>query len=248
MSHRKVRALWLGRQPYEPVHLLQQEMMEARKQGQIGDTLLLLEHDPVITMGRGAKPEHLLVSKEDLAQRGVELVATGRGGDFTYHGPGQLVGYPIIDLAPDRCDVRKYVKNLLSTMILLAADHGIAAGTIDEHVGVWIDRKTPEAWPGQQNVVDAAKIGAVGVRISRWITMHGFAFNTRTDLDAFSLIVPCGIRDLGVTSLHRLIENAPLPEQLAQAAAKHLCDVMRAELDCFEMASLQTVMKAAAIG
>lgn len=168
--------------------------MVARQQDQIGDTLLLLEHEPVITLGRAAKRENILWGIEQLRERGVTVHETGRGGDVTYHGPGQLVAYPIISLSPDRQDVRKYVWSLEEAMIRLAAEHGLTAERSPGFNGTWIGNR---------------KIGAVGVRISRWVTMHGFAFNLSTDLSAFQLIVPCGITDRGVTSLKQELGEAP---------------------------------------
>ena len=234
VATRSIRAVWLGRRPYEAIHVLQASLLEARRSGEVGDVLLLLEHEPVITLGRGAKPDHVLLSPEALRARGIELCHAGRGGDVTYHGPGQLVGYPILHLAPDRCDVRKYFGDLLELMITLAADHGIGAGRVERHVGVWVDRASPHAWPGEHDARDPAKLGAVGVRISHWITMHGFAFNALTDLDAFGVIVPCGIREYGVTSLRALAGDVPSPEQLARRASAILCERMEAELEGFE--------------
>jgi lipoyl(octanoyl) transferase len=230
VNRRSLRAAWLGRRRYESIHLLQERLHEARKQGQVGDTLLLLEHEPVITLGRGAKADNVLFSPEALRERGFELVQTGRGGDVTYHGPGQLVGYPIVDLAPDRCDVRRYVGGLVGVMGKLAADFGVSAGTIEVCPGVWVDLSQPSCWPGEQNVRTPAKLGAVGVRISRWVTMHGFAFNATTDMDGYAVIVPCGIRERGVTSLRQLLGKAPEPEALVQRAAELVAFAIDAEL------------------
>lgn len=248
MATRYLRAFWLGRRSYEPVHTLQERAVEARQQGRIGDTLLLLEHNPVVTMGRGAKQEHLLLSRELMASRGIDLVPTLRGGDVTYHGPGQLVGYPIVELAPDRCDVRRYVQDLLATMVGLAADHGIDAGTIDRYPGIWVDQASPERWAGQQDAKKPAKLGAVGVRISRWITMHGFAFNARTDLSGFDVIVPCGIREFDVTTVEKLRGESPEPVDLAHRAATLFCERMDAELTSFDRLDVPDEALAAAIG
>ena len=185
---RSVEVRRLGRMPYAEALALQEALLAEVIAGKRGDTLLLLEHTPVITMGRGAKPEHVLLGQQMLQAQGVELFETGRGGDVTYHGPGQVVGYPIFNLNPDRRDVRRYVKNLEEVMIRGAAAYGLSAERIAGLNGAWIGDR---------------KIGAVGVRLRRWCTMHGFAFNVNTDLNAYQLIVPCGIPDKEVTSLHR---------------------------------------------
>lgn len=209
---RTLDAHWIGAISYGDALALQERLVEARKAGEIGDTLLLLEHTPpVVTLGRGAKENNLLLSRPLLAARGVEVFDTGRGGDVTYHGPGQLVGYPILDLAPERQDVRKYVSSLEETMIRLAAEHGLTAERLEGFNGTWLDARGPRP----------RKIGAVGVRISRWVTMHGFAFNVRTDLSHFALIVPCGISDKGVTSLHAEGVDAPPLEAVGRRAAEH---------------------------
>ena len=170
---------------------LQRQLVEQRKAGTIPDQLLLLEHPPVITLGVKTRQDrsHVLASPEMLESAGVEIFETGRGGDVTYHGPGQLVGYPIIDLRPDRCDVHRYVRDLEQVMIDAAARLGVTAERVAGLTGAW---------------VGADKLAAIGVRISRWVTSHGFAFNVSTDLSHFDLIVPCGITDRGVTSLSRL--------------------------------------------
>jgi len=208
--------------------------MDARIKGDIGDTLLLLEHEPVVTLGRGAKREHILLSPDELRARGFDVVDTGRGGDVTYHGPGQLVGYPIVDLRPDRCDVRKYVGDLMNVMKQLAADHAISTGSIAAHPGIWVDLQNPHEWPGEQAAVQPAKLGAVGVRITHWVTMHGFAFNAQTQMEGFGVIVPCGIQSMGVTSLAQLVHPAPSPEQLAPRAAQLLSQLLQRDLDAFE--------------
>ena len=186
----------LGVVPYAEGLALQQELVSARKADRIPDQLLLLEHPPVITLGVKVRNDrsHVLASEQLLDDAGVELFETGRGGDVTYHGPGQLVGYPIIDLRPDRCDVHKYVRDLEEVMIATAAVFGVSAARVAGLTGAWVGRD---------------KLAAIGVRISRWITSHGFAFNVDTDLSHFSLIVPCGIEGRGVTSLGRLLGRPP---------------------------------------
>jgi lipoyl(octanoyl) transferase len=175
---------------------LQRELVEDRRAGRIGDTLLLLEHPPVITLGvktRG-QPTHIVASPDELTAAGVAVHETGRGGDVTYHGPGQLVGYPIFDLRPDRTDVHRYVRDLEEALILALHEFGISGVRVPGLTGVWVGT------PGQED-----KVGAIGVRISRWITSHGFALNVSPDLGHFDLIVPCGIKDRGVTSIARLL-------------------------------------------
>lgn len=212
---RSFTAYRLGSIPYAEAHALQERLVAARQECLVGDTLLLLEHPKVITLGRAAKQENVLLAEAELEAQGYEIFATGRGGDVTFHGPGQLVLYPIIDLKPDREDVRKYVKHLEETMIRCCADYGVVAERSDGLNGAWV---------GQN------KIGAVGVRISRWVTMHGLALNVNTDLSAFGAIVPCGIAKRGVTSLARE-QTAPLTlEEVGTRAATHLAHLFDAEL------------------
>lgn len=202
--------LRLGRVSYAHGLERQESLVAARQGGAAPDHLLLLEHDPVFTLGRSARHENVLLPAESLRARGFEVFETGRGGDVTYHGPGQVVGYPILDLSPDRRDVHRYVRDLEEVMMRTCADYGIAAGRVPGLTGAWV---------GQD------KVGAIGVRIARWVTSHGFALNVATDLDAFDLIVPCGIRGRGVTSLERLLGRAVSLDGVMDRLTAHFADV-----------------------
>ena len=182
----------LGVIPYPEALALQRALVEDRRANRVGDLLLFVEHPHVLTLGvRGDGGRgHILATPEALAAGGVEIHETGRGGDITYHGPGQIVGYPIVDLRPDRCDVHRYVRDLEEVLIRTARDYGIDARRVEGLTGVWVGRD---------------KLAAIGVRIARWITSHGFALNVTTDLEYFNLIVPCGIPERGVTSIARLL-------------------------------------------
>lgn len=198
----------LGVVPYAEAWALQRAIVEERRSERVPDTLLLLQHPPVITLGvRGdGGRANIVASGSRLAELGIEVSETGRGGDVTYHGPGQIVGYPILDLRPDRCDVHRYVRDLEEVMIRTCANFGVHAGRIAGLTGAWIG---------------AAKVGAIGVRISRWITSHGFAFNVNTNLDDFALIVPCGIVGHGVTSLERVLERHVAIGDVEDAVIQH---------------------------
>jgi lipoyl(octanoyl) transferase len=206
---------FLNRIAYAEAHELQKQLHEARKRDEIPDTLLLLEHPHVITLGRAAERNNIIASPELLSERGVEVFETGRGGDVTYHGPGQLVGYPIINLAPDRCDLRRYVRDLQEVLIRAARDFGVKADRHPQHIGVWARDE---------------KLAAIGIRISRWVTMHGFAFNVTTDLNYFQLIVPCGIPDHGVTSLEKLTGQRIALTEVAARAAHHFGEIFERQL------------------
>jgi lipoyl(octanoyl) transferase len=186
----------LGRVEYQAALELQRALVEDRRASRIGDTLLLLEHPAVITLGvknRGGA-SNIRASPDELKEAGVAVYESGRGGDVTYHGPGQLIGYPILDLRPDRCDVHRYVRDIEEALMRGARELGAKTCRVKGLTGVW-------AGPaGRED-----KLAAIGVRISRWITSHGFALNVSTDLRNFELIVPCGIAGRGVTSLERLI-------------------------------------------
>ena len=200
----------LGTVEYADAHRLQKELQAKRISGEIGDTVLLLEHPPVLTMGRSAKEQHVLAAPEVLAARGISVHEVGRGGDVTYHGPGQLVAYPIIDLKPDRRDVRKYMWSLEETMIRTCADFGLSATRVEGLNGAWVGDR---------------KVGAVGVRISRWVTMHGLALNANSDLTHFDLIVPCGIQDKTVTSLSAELGRTVSAAEAIDPLARHLADL-----------------------
>ena len=209
---RAVEVRRLGTLPYGAAVELQRALVEERRAGRVPDLLLLLEHPHVITLGvkLQAARSHLLATPEMLEARQVEVYEAGRGGDITYHGPGQVVGYPILDLRPDRCDVHRYVRDLEEVMIRAAADFGLEGGRIAGLSGAW---------------VGADKLGAVGVRISRWITSHGFAFNVMTDLDFFKLIVPCGIDTGGVTSLSQATGRHVSLGEAETSLVRHFGDV-----------------------
>ncbi len=247
-------ALWIGRRRYAFCHDLQEKLVSARMAGEIKDTILLLEHPPVVTLGRNAKRDNVLFDEAFLTKQGVDYYPTARGGDVTFHGPGQLVCYPIIDLAPDRCDVRRYVRALAEVMIATLRDHGVESGTVDGMIGVWADKAAPGEWAGEAWAKEIAKVGAIGVRLSRWITMHGFALNLTIDPADFKWIVPCGIANHGVTSLKSLLSNslnsapntanlpqrptpqAPSPRDVALGLANHLSTYLgvsvESVLDC----------------
>ena len=201
---------------YQDALTLQRALVEDRRAGRIPDTLLLLQHPPVITLGvKGDGGRSNVIADPDrLSQLGIEISETGRGGDVTYHGPGQVVGYPILDLRPDRCDVHRYVRDLEEVMIRVCGEFGVTAGRVAGLTGTWIE---------------GAKIGAIGIRISRWITSHGFAFNVSTNLEHFNLIVPCGISGRGVTSLDRATGQTIPIHAVEDAIVRHFCRVFQRE-------------------
>jgi lipoyl(octanoyl) transferase len=188
---RPLEVHWLGTVPYAEGVDLQKRLVEQRQAEAIPDQLLLLEHPPVITLGVKTRDDrtHIIATPQRLEDEGVEVFASGRGGDVTYHGPGQLVGYPIVDLRPDRCDVHRYVRDLEQVLIHAVARFNVVADRTPGLTGIWVGDK---------------KLAAIGVRIARWITSHGFALNVSTKLEHFDFIVPCGIAGKGVTSLEQL--------------------------------------------
>ena len=205
----------LGLTPYDEAHALQDDLVVRRKRDEIPDQLLLLEHPHVITLGRAANRANILADDVTRARLGVGLFETGRGGDVTYHGPGQLVGYPIIKLLPGHQDIRRYVRNIQEVLVRAARDFGVESEPRGgDHVGVWAGDD---------------KLAAIGVRISRWVTMHGFAFNVATDLNYFQLIIPCGIRGHGVTSLQKLLGHPVDMGAVAQSVTRHFGEVFNRE-------------------
>ena len=215
-------ATHLGRVDYGEALALQEELVQRRKEDRLGDTLFLLEHPPVLTLGRNSKREHILADDRMLEQHGVSVVETNRGGDVTYHGPGQLVGYPILDLRglTPRTGAIEYVRKLEEVLIRCCADYGILTERVAGRTGVW-------TMAGGQ--IREKKIAAIGVHISRGVTSHGFALNLMPDLRAFSWIVPCGIADRGVTSIEEEIDThihaMPSMMDIAHTITRHFSRV-----------------------
>jgi len=201
---------WSKPVEYIKIYDLQKEIWEQRVAGNRLDTLLICEHIPTLTAGKSAKIENLLVPVSELSRRGVSLFFIDRGGDFTYHGPGQLVAYPILNLNIHGKDVPGYIHNLEEVVIRTLADFSIKAGRDDEHVGVWVNNQ---------------KIAAIGVSIRRWVTMHGLALNVNTDMEYFSLINPCGILDKGVTSMARILSSQVSMEEVSSCLINHFGQV-----------------------
>jgi lipoyl(octanoyl) transferase len=209
---RELEVRRLGPIGFAEARALQQTLVRERLAATVPDLLLLLQHPPVITLGvKGDGGRcHIIATEERLSELGIEIHEAGRGGDVTYHGPGQIVGYPIVDLRPDRCDVHRYVRDIEEVMIRVCAGYGVSAGRIQGLTGVWVGRE---------------KIGAIGVRISRWITSHGFAFNVNTRLEHFRLIVPCGLADRGTTSLEKILGRQVEIEEVEEAFVRQFADV-----------------------
>ena len=217
-----VKTCWiidLGTIGYAEAYALQKRIIAARKAEAVEEALLFCEHPHVITLGRNAKRENLLVSEHVLQQKAVELFETTRGGDVTYHGPGQIVGYPILNLGAIRRDVVWYVRTLEEAMIRATAEFGITAKRVTGKTGIWT---------GSGNTEE--KLGAIGVHISRWVTSHGFAYNVSTDLRFFDLIVPCGIADCRATSLEKLLGRSVEESEAKPHIAKHLGELLGLEM------------------
>jgi len=212
----------LERVPYADALALQHRIVEARKRGALNDTLLLLEHPPVFTLGRNASDSNILASRDYLQQLGVDVFRVERGGDVTYHGPGQLVGYPILDLHDFRLDVGWFVRSMEELLIRALGDFGIRGKRIEKLVGVWVDQSSP--------VSPEAKIVQIGARIEQWITYHGFALNVDPNMAHFDLIVPCGIADRAVTSMARLLNRPVDPRAVRERVAARFGEVFGAEM------------------
>ena len=218
----------LGRVEYEPTWNLQRQVQQALISAKREDppkpiphVLLLVEHPPVYTLGKSGNANNLLVSESFLAQKGATFLHIDRGGDITFHGPGQLVGYPILDLDRLSPDIHLYLRNLEESIIRLCRDYGVIAGRVEKKTGVWLN---------SQNEVQARKICAMGIRCSRWVTMHGFALNINTDLTYFDYIVPCGIQNRAVTSLQNELGRLMDEEEVRSRLMVHFSDVFSVNL------------------
>jgi len=226
MSAERVLSIlrWLEPIEYSEAYEQQKRLWSLRLSDEIPDILLLLEHPPTFTIGKSGKLENLLLTKEELAQCGISLFFTDRGGDITYHGPGQLVAYPIIDLRNWGKDIHRYVRSLEEVVIRTLADFSIAAGRDEKHVGVWV---------GQE------KIAAIGVGVRKWVTMHGLALNVNPNLQHFALINPCGILDRGVTSMTRLLGQDIPMDSVAKKLTEHFAKVFNARIEWGDLNSIR---------
>jgi lipoyl(octanoyl) transferase len=215
-SRLRARRAWLGLVSYDDALALQKRLVAERQAEAAPDTLVLLEHPVTYTIGRGGGEQHLLVPEDGIRREGGTVFRVDRGGDITYHGPGQLVGYPILDLNQHYRDVHRYLRDLEDVVIQLLADYRIQAGRIAGLSGVWV---------GQD------KVAALGVHVSRWVTSHGFALNVNTDLNDFQRIVPCGIRDHGVTSIERLLGRKVPMDEVAERTARRFAEIFNLTWD-----------------
>jgi lipoyl(octanoyl) transferase len=221
-----------GLLPYAPACALQHQLVEARKAGAIPDVLLFCAHPHTITLGRNGKKENLRANDNLLAQMNVTFHETDRGGDITYHGPGQIVGYPILDLTEHRRDVRWYVQQLEETMIRATADFKVTASRVPDHHGIWVGQPPTEE-----------KLGALGVHLSRWVTSHGFAYNVATDLRYFDLIVPCGIAGKRATSLERVLDRAVRTDEVRPRLAAHFGELFERSMLLVSRAALEEKLR-----
>ncbi len=224
-----MKTVWLvnlGPVPYGEALALQHRIVEARKNGALKDTLLLLEHPPVFTLGRNAHESNILASTEFLQRQGIDVFRVERGGDVTYHGPGQLVGYPILHLSNYRQDVGWFVRSIEETLIRAVGDFGIQAHRVEKLIGIWVDEPNPLPVP----VVQEVKLAQIGARIEQWVTYHGFALNVDPNMAHFEMIVPCGISDKGVISMARYLKRPVDMGQVRQRVATRFAEVFDAEL------------------
>lgn len=222
----RLNVVKLGKMDYAEALKIQEKLLERRKNGEINDTLLLVEHTPVLTIGRRGSYSNIVISRETLEQNGVKVYEVNRGGDVTYHGPGQIVGYPIFDLSGHGRDIKDFVYKLENVFIeLLRNEYKIEAYRGEnKYTGVW---------------VGDAKITAIGIAVKRWVTMHGFAFNVNTNLDHFKWIIPCGITDKDVTSLQKLLGHPLDFEELNNKVAEYFCRVFDMEPKACEISDLE---------
>lgn len=203
----------LGRCKYEKALDIQYDTLEKRQNGEIENTLILVEHPPVITLGRRAEESNIIVSEKLLEEKGIEVFQTNRGGDVTYHGDGQIVGYPIFNLRESKIEIKTFVRNIEEVFIRLLRDkYNIEAGRQEKHTGVWVGND---------------KIVAIGLAVKRGVTMHGFAFNVNTNLDHFELIVPCGIQDKGVTSIENILGKAVDFDEANKYVMEYFTEIFR---------------------
>ncbi len=211
-----LQVLDLGKVPYEKAWGFQKALAESRRRGEIGDSLVFVEHLPVLTLGRGWKRQNVLADAHVLKARGVEVFEVERGGDVTYHGPGQVVGYPIVNLADRGWDLHRYLRDLEEVIIRVVDSYGLEAGRKEGLTGVWVEEE---------------KVCAFGVAVRSWVTYHGFALNVNTDLSFFNLIHPCGIQDKGVTSLAKLLGHWVDPEEVKARIAEAFAQVFGYSLE-----------------
>ncbi len=211
-----LQVLDLGRVSYEKAWKYQKELVENRRRGEIGNSLVFVEHPPVLTLGRSWKRQNILADSPALTEKGVEIYEVERGGDVTYHGPGQVVGYPIVNLADRGRDLHRYLRDLEDVIIQVVGSYGLKAGRKEGLTGVWAGEE---------------KVCAIGVAVRSWVTYHGFALNVNTDLSFFNLIHPCGIQDKGVTSLAKLLGHWVDPEEVKARIAETFAQVFGYSLE-----------------
>lgn len=224
-----IKVIDLGLMDYMEAFDLQNQLLGLRQEKKIDDILLILEHPPVLTIGRSGHRSNLLLSEEELKRVGVDVYDVNRGGDITYHGPGQIIGYPILDLAAMGKDIRTFVRNLEEVFIqLLDQEYGISAGRDQKHTGVWIGDK---------------KITAIGLAVKRWVTQHGFAFNVNTNLDHFQWIIPCGIVDKGVTSISDQLGIKLDMQRVKRQTVEYFGRIYKREMESMDKAQLYEYIK-----